>query len=450
MRVLAEPISGLDERFVSSALAERSFHNASAVRVAGNGVLRLADGAPDMNRIAAEIDGWSRRLPRLRHRLQHAPAGLMAPAWVPDASFSITAHLRSHPGVLEESDISAEILHGDANGELDMGRSPWNVLVVDLAEGDLLLVIKMHHVFGDGLSGVSTLDVLLTDASGDRPPLPPAPEVRAPANAPELFIAAWRNFCSSHPTWAGRRSAAAAKPPLVRLRKVIGRNLRGIRSRSSGGQEQTPARQYGVTSVELKTARRTARVLGGSLTDLMVAAAAYGVARGVPPGHSSAVTIAVPVSERRSGDSGMNNQVRIVPVTLVPDGDRAGTVASVHAQSTAGISAGHSVHLSRDTWDAMATFLPAGFRPRYFAGQPVKNILFWTSLDPSERLGILASNYLDTLNITVVAAAAADFDMEAMLATLQTVLSGAEPFQAAAVTAPEDRGAWDAARENGI
>ena len=446
MRVLAEPISGLDERFVSSAFAERSYHNASAVRVAGNGGLRLADGAPDMDRIAEEIDGWSRRLPRLRHRLQHAPAGLMAPAWVPDASFSTTAHLRSHPGVLEEADISAEILHGDANGELDMGTSPWNVLVVDLVGGDLLLVIKMHHVLGDGLSGVSTLDVLLTDASGDRPPLPPVPEVRAPANAPELFIAVWRNFCSSHPTWAGRRSAAAAKPPLVRLRKVIGRNLRAIRSRSSG-QEQMPDRQYGITSTDLKTARRTARELGGTLTDLMAAAAAYAVARAAPPGHSSAVTIAVPISGRRSGDSGMNNQVRIVPVTLVPDGDRAGTVASVHAQSTAGISAGHSVHLSRDSWDAMATFLPAGFRPRYFAGQPVKNILFWTSLDPSERLGVLASNYLDTLNITVVAAV--DIDMEAILATLRTVLSGAEPFQAAAV-AGEDHGARNAVRENSL
>lgn len=422
MRLIAEPISGLDERFVSSVSAERSFHNASVVRVPGSGDLRLADGAPDMARICSQVDAWSLRLPRLRHRLLHAPAGLMAPAWVPEEEFSTARHLALHPVVLSESDVSPALLHGDLNGDLDMARSPWNVLVVDLAGGDLLLIIKMHHVMGDGLSGVSTLDSLLAESAEGHPEPPPVPDVRAPMNALELYLAAWRRFCTTNPSWAARRSAALAKPPLVRLRKVVGRNLRTLRSSSRNPQDPAVRWQYGVTSVDLKTARMTARALGGSLTDLMATAGAYGVAGALPGRRSRAVTVAVPVSEK-ARDAEMGNRMRVVPVALLPGEDRAAAVASVRAQSLEGVSAGLSARLSLGTWDAMATFLPAGFRQRYFAGQPVRNILFWTSLDPSEHIGILASNYLDTLNVTVVAAQ--EVDMDALLATLRMVLTGA-------------------------
>lgn len=426
MRLLAEPISGLDERFISSASAERSFHNASVVRVAGAGDLRLADGAPNMERIAAEIDGWSLRLPRLRQRLRHSPAGLMAPVWIPEEGYSTSAHLRLHPVVMAEADVTPAILHGDLNGGLDMNRSPWNALVVDLAGGDLLLVIKMHHVMGDGLSGVSTLDVLLTESPGEHPAPPPVPDVRAPANSFELFAAVWSQFCTTYPTWAARRTAMLAKPPLVRLRKVAGRNLRRLRSGKEDGLE--PRWQYGATSTDLKTARVTARALGGSLTDLVAAAGAYAVAEALPGRRSKAVTIAVPVSEKSGPDAEMGNRTRIVLVTLLIDQDRAGVVTGIRAQRTAGVNAGLSAHLAHSTWDAMATFLPAGFRPRYFAGQPVRNILFWTSLDPTERIGILSSNYLDSLNLTVVATA--DVDMDALLRALRMVLTGAEILEA--------------------
>jgi hypothetical protein len=397
-----------------------------------------------MRRITAEIEGWSLRLPRLRQRLQHAPAGLLAPAWVPEESFTASGHVRLHPEVLTEADITPAILHGDANGELDSRLSPWNLLVVDVAGGDLLLVIKMHHVMGDGLSGVSTLDALLTETAEPHPAPPPPPAVRAPANSAELFSAAWRHFCSVHPSWTARRAAALAKPPLVRLRKVAGRNLRAIRS-SRGHQASPVSWQYGVTSLPMKTAQTTARALGGSLTDLMAAAGAYGVVEARSGRRSKAVTIAVPVSEPRDGTSGMSNRTRIVPVTVIPEGNRAETVASVRAQSLAGVSAGSSAHFGKDSWDAMATFLPAGFRRRFFAGEPVRNILFWTSLDPAERIGILASNYLDTLNVTVVAAE--EVDMDALLMTLRMVLTGAGPFDEADAIIPDPSDVWDSIRE---
>ncbi len=446
MRPIAEPISGLDERFISSASAARSFHNASVVRITGAGDLRLTGGAPNMERIAAEFVGWSLRLPRLRQRLRHSPAGLMAPVWIPEEAFSMSAHLRLHPVVLTEADITAAILHGDSNGDLDMERSPWNALVVDIAGGDLLLVIKMHHVMGDGLSGVSTLDVLLSESPGERPAPPPAPDVRAPANNFELFAAVWRHFCAANPTWAARRTAALAKPPLVRLRKVAGRNLRLLRPGTESGHE--PRWRYGVTSTDLKTARMTARALGGSITDLVAAAGAYGVAESLPGRRSKAATIAVPLSEKPGPDAAMGNRTRIIPVTLLADHDRAGAVMSVRAQISAGVSAGLSASLTAGTWDAMATFLPAGFRPRYFAGQPVSNIMFWTSLDPSERIGILSSNYLDTLNVTVVAAD--DVDMDALLGAVRMVLTGAATRSATGTLpdpVPDPGDVWDSMRE---
>ena len=446
MYPVAEQISGLDERFVSSASAERSFNNASVVRVMGSGDLRLAGGAPNMAQIAAEVDAWTLRLPRLRQRLRHAPGGLMAPSWVPDEGFSTARHLTLHAPVLTEAEVTPALLHGDSNGGLDMERSPWNALVVDLAGGDLLLIIKMHHVMGDGLSGVATLDALLAESPEGRTVPPPVADVRAPVNAVELYVAGWRQFCFAHPTWAERFSAAFAKPPLVRLRKVVGRNLRTLRSGSHKAQEPTATWQYGVTSLDLRTARMTARALGGSLTDLMAAAGVYGVAEALPGRRAAAATIAVPVSEK-GRETGMGNRMRIIPVTVLPETDRAAAVASIRAQSEAGVSAGLSSHLSHEMWDAMATFLPAGFRPRYFAGQPVRNILFWTSLDPSERIGILSSNYLDTLNVTVVAAL--DVDMDALLATLRMVLTGTESADAPPVHAavPAPGGVWDSIRE---
>lgn len=104
------------------------------------------------------------RAPRYRQRLAPDPLSLEAPAWIDDADFDITRHVRRQRA--EDLDEVADTV---MSTPLDRERPLWEIAVADrLADGRVGIVGKAHHCMVDGIAAVE-LAALLLDPSPDPP-----------------------------------------------------------------------------------------------------------------------------------------------------------------------------------------------------------------------------------------------------------------------------------------
>ena len=148
--------------------------------------LTVLDSPPDMERLAQRMLRATRIVPRLRQRVQPA-LGLQPPAWVDDADFDLTYHLRrlalAPPG--DERDLFdlATLLTADP---FDRTRPLWQMVIIE------------------GLSGGRAA---LADA------VPPHADGRRRRRAPLAAVPRLRTGCSREagPAPHRRRATSAAR-----------------------------------------------------------------------------------------------------------------------------------------------------------------------------------------------------------------------------------------------
>ncbi len=141
------------------------------------GTVTLLDRAPDWDVFRRRMERATIAIPRLRQRVQSAPANLSPPVWVDDPDFDLDHHVRRiacpKPGTLRQVLDLASLFVADP---LDRTRPLWQFLVVEGMRGGKAAVIqKMHHTITDGERGVE-LAVQYLDFERDAPepdPLPP-------------------------------------------------------------------------------------------------------------------------------------------------------------------------------------------------------------------------------------------------------------------------------------
>jgi diacylglycerol O-acyltransferase / wax synthase len=105
-------------------------------------------------------------VPRYRQRVQVVPGRIANPVWVDDDRFDIGYHVRRsalpRPGSLDQL---RELVSRIVSRPLDRNRPLWEIYVVEgLADGQVALLTKSHHVLVDGVHTVDIGQVLL-DAS---------------------------------------------------------------------------------------------------------------------------------------------------------------------------------------------------------------------------------------------------------------------------------------------
>jgi diacylglycerol O-acyltransferase / wax synthase len=110
--------------------------------------------------IAARLDS----APRLRQRVEPPAGGPAPPAWVDDDGFDIAHHVRRSP-VTEGTDGLRAHVGRVMSERLDRGRPLWTLDLVDgLDEGDIALVLKLHHAMADGTGALRIASTVLWDS----------------------------------------------------------------------------------------------------------------------------------------------------------------------------------------------------------------------------------------------------------------------------------------------
>jgi WS/DGAT/MGAT family acyltransferase len=225
------------------------------------GPLRRADGTPDLPRIAAEVAARVHRVPPLGRRMVRRRLGTTRPVWVADPTDRPERHVRCvdlPPGHDFVTWCGNRILE-----PLDRSRPLWRADVVGgLPGGRVGLLVVVHHVVADGLTGVTMVSRLL-----DR-----HPEGTAAEDVPDAAPTA-----PPHPALP---SGAAGGPrhsgPVARFRSAMG-DFGSRTSRTSLPRRLGPTRRLVVVEQPLDDLHRIGHALGATVNDLLVAAVTGGL-----------------------------------------------------------------------------------------------------------------------------------------------------------------------------
>jgi WS/DGAT/MGAT family acyltransferase len=256
-------------------------------------------------------------IPRYRQRVRSVPFELGRPVWVDDPHFNLAFHVRS-TALVEPADDAAlcRLMGRLMSQELDRKRPLWEVWIVHgLPDERWALVTKVHHCMVDGIAGVGLLEALL-DTESDVAPAEPKPWEPTPEPSnPALVLDAWAGALGDVGSWIGHLPAEV-RDPLATVRSFgamaqglvrFGRGLAFSEPLSVDGTIG-PYRTWAHSSVTLDDVRRIRKGLGGTVNDVVLAAATNGyrellISRGDDV-RSAVLRTLVPVSVRSDGADG--------------------------------------------------------------------------------------------------------------------------------------------------
>jgi WS/DGAT/MGAT family acyltransferase len=307
-----ERLSALDAAFIALESRTIPFVIGSIIRF---------DRRVDLARLRAHVDAALDHLPRYRQRVGRLPV-LRHPIWIDDADFAIARHVLAVPDAAgcEPEEVAAELCARC----LPPDRPPWQIWLMDCADGKSAIISVIHHSLVDGVSGVLLLERLLRgvpDASepavSRRPPPDPAP--------PPFRLLAGE---LAHRARALAHVGAGLGRPAHLVRAVADLLWRGVHPASDVGLNPHRLGRHRViasASVDLESLRRIRRAHGVTLNDVVLAAASSGLrqllaARGVDPASARDVRAMVPVSTLRPGEDAISgNRVVLFLADLAVD-----------------------------------------------------------------------------------------------------------------------------------
>ncbi len=281
----------------------------------------------DRERLAEKLEVVTRRIPRLRDRVQTGPFPMVPPTWQPDPDFALENHATwttaESPGDFESLlRVAERCLLAAYPPE----RPPWHLTFVDgLEGGGQGLVARLHHSYTDG-QGAIRIAMELFDLEADPAALPSA-ELPPPPMLPllgrtvaDIVHEATRTASVARAIgpWIAEslRSALTdpdrvAAPARALVRSVAELAGEAIRPGSSLLGRRGAGVGLSAMSLDLEHMRRAARTGGGKINDVFLAGLLGGLARyhdkhGDP---STSVRLGIPVSTRSDGTV-MRNQLQ--------------------------------------------------------------------------------------------------------------------------------------------
>ena len=344
--------------------------------------ISILDGPMDVAAFVRRMHRATIAIPRLRQRVQPAPANLGAPFWQPDPYFDLAHHVRhiALPGngsMRQLLDLAA-LFTADP---FDRSRSPWQFLVVDNVEGGRsALISKIHHTITDGEGGV-LLSMQFIDLQRDAPEPPPLPEpeptttdddesadvLRAALGdalrIPLSFVKQVRDALgdpASLPT-TGAETAANVRAVMKQLGDTDP-------ARSPLWTKRSLQRRLEALSVPYQTLRDASKALGGTLNTAFVTAAAdaageYHRRLGAPV-ESLRTSMAVSTRTDESASNAFTLVRLLVPTADMPIEER---FAAIHEMATSVRSGSGDANL--DTLAGIAQALPISVLTRLARAQ---------------------------------------------------------------------------------
>lgn len=303
----------------------------------------LLDQPVDPDRLANDLEGATRVLPRLRERIVTPPGGVGTPYWALDEAFDITRHLRFIEADGDHVHAVVDEAESMASTDLPRDRALWECAYVGSA-GAGALVLKVHHTLTDGIGGVELLDTLLDTQRNAEPrdlsrlPIPRGGRLTALV-LDELGHAA--EHAVQAPLDAVATTTAAITHPLQTASGTLSGALSAARLLTPSRSPASPLRGRSVhrnvrmTTVPFDRLRGAARARQCTVNHLFLA----GVLGGITAYHDlmdlelDQLRVAMPVSLRQAHDADAGNQwapVRFtVPATVADPMERVEVVRAI-------------------------------------------------------------------------------------------------------------------------
>jgi diacylglycerol O-acyltransferase / wax synthase len=345
------------------------------------GNVTILDRPPDLDQLLRRLERASHVAPRLRQRVQPAPANLMAPSWVDDSDFDLHRHVRRvalpKPGSMRQLFDLATLM---VNDPFDRTRPLWQFTVVEGLRNDkAALIQKLHHTITDGEGGVA-LSMQFLDLERHAPEPPPLPDdhedVAASAGPPPDPAETMRELLAGSmrmPLGLLRqlRELLADPTQLPEAGAAVAETVRGIltqlaevdRARSPLWTERSLGRHLEALRVPFATTRDAARRLGGTLNTAFLTAAADAAGRyhrdlGAPV-ETLRASMAISTRTSSSGANAFNLARMLVPTGELPVAERFRAIQEATATAKEA-----STTASLDTLAAVAATLPTSIVTR--------------------------------------------------------------------------------------
>ncbi|WP_326954887.1 WS/DGAT/MGAT family O-acyltransferase [Amycolatopsis sp. NBC_01286] len=304
-------LSGLDASFLYLETSSQVLHVCGLLTLDGSTV----PGGYTFAKLKQRLEERVRVIPAFRRKLHNPLWNLSHPVWVEDEDFDLDHHVH-RIGVPAPGDRVelAELCAHIAGQQLDRAYPLWQLYVIEgLADGEIAVLLKMHHASVDGVSGAS----LITYLAGLEPDAP-APEVteRANSGVPAAFDILRSSVFN---VVKGPLEVARLLPDLLELvPRWLGKALRGkgmpipfTAPRTSLNGTITGHRSVAFAQLELDDVKSVKNAFGVTVNDVVLALVAgalreFLAARGELPEDPLVATVPVSVHDRTERDHGSN------------------------------------------------------------------------------------------------------------------------------------------------
>jgi diacylglycerol O-acyltransferase len=469
---MTEHLSPLDATFLELEEADQSAHMHIGALLTFEPP--PGQGPPDIEAMRRHLHERLGALPRYLQRLSEPhTGGLSWPAWESEPDFDIDAHV--HRAALPAPGGEQELLEwvGEYwSHRLDRLKPLWDATLLEGLEGGRwALVTKTHHCMVDGVGSIDVGHLLLDTTpapSGPAPDAPPSPERDDPG---PLLGRLPRGLAD-----AARAGAGMALHP-SRLREMLGRSramaelvLRDeviAAPRTSLNVPIGTNRDFDVVRVPLAELKQIKTALGGTVNDVVLAAATGALrrmmlSRGEEPVHG--MRAMVPVNVRSAGEHmALGNRISSLFVNLPVDDEapnsryahvvdnaeqlKSGTAAAGsstlieltgHAPPIVHTLLAQSLFASR-LFNVTITNVPGPQTTLYALGSRLVEVAGLVPLAAEHCVGIAVLSYDGHVTFGLIADRATVPDLEVLRDGIEAalddlrVLAGVAPMQAAPV-----------------
>jgi WS/DGAT/MGAT family acyltransferase len=417
----------------------------AAIAIVDGSALRDASGRILEEAIREHVERRTHLAPRLRRMLHRAPFAAGPPVWVDDPAFDIGRHVRIHDLGYPADEASMLQVCAVLNEKpLERSRPLWEMWVLDgRFDGNVALLIRLHHALADGIAALDMLGVLFDITSDDSGPPTSDQSPRPMPHAPELYADHLRRqgAALSQAVSLLRRPKTVGRHLTLRLRQVRQLTREGVAPQVSLNEPVSTHRRLMLVRADLAGARTVAHAHGAKVNDVVLAAMAGGArqlleSRGeLTPGLVLRVSAAA--SLRSAADevtSGNRVGIRLAPLPVCePDAVRrlqyiAGVTARQRGEPP--IQPGGRF-LQR--WMVRTMFrqrlvnlllsnLPGPPMPTYFAGAEVLEMFQVGLVQGNIALSLGVLSYAGQLNFDIIADAGAVPDLKVFAEGLSSAL----------------------------
>jgi diacylglycerol O-acyltransferase / wax synthase len=392
------------------------------------------------------------------------PAGsdINTPKWETDTHFDLGSHLFSTPVPAPGGeDEVRELFRELATAPLDPSKPLWEVHYIEQACANRsFLYFRIHHCMADGMA-MTKLLASLTDGE-------PFPEKATPLEGPPEEAASGRKrLCRNACRLASKEIQSVISDPghAKRRARHIGMSLNGMLGTltrvmmlppdSTHFFGETPggrARQTAWTSaLSLSDIKKTGAHFNATVNDILVAITVGGIRRyinqkGTHPDGKAGIRMAIPVNLRPRGvqdepgvalKNAFGFVLATLPIYIKDPGRRVHRIRNLLDRlkqspdagtawmglNLLGLAPGEvarkTAFLLSEKITGIISNVPGPGQKRYFAGEPIENIMFWLPLIKGLCMGVSIISYDNGVSLGIISDTDVVPDPEAIIGHIE-------------------------------